>query len=126
MSIAAEQEKKVLRPSVEWFADRMEIVLKRNDYKGGWEGCQPDFLVDKLLEEVSEVIGLLCVTPEKKVAINAMMTGVRAMVGQSVYKSWGAAEHRGLNKPYLINEATDVANMSMMIADNAKNLIDSV
>ena len=44
-----------VRPSVSWFAKRMEQTLQRNDYKGGWSECQWEYLIDRLREESQEL-----------------------------------------------------------------------
>ncbi|MNP62673.1 hypothetical protein D3C76_1579730 [compost metagenome] len=72
-----------LRPAVKWFAEQMELTLRRNDHKGGWQNCSLHYLHEKLDEEVS---GLYQTQTDKET----------------------------------IKEATDVANIAMMIADNAR------
>jgi len=44
-----------LRYPVLKFAFAVETNLRKNDYKGGWEDCQLEYLLDKLYEEVEEV-----------------------------------------------------------------------
>lgn len=79
-----------LRPAVQQFAEYMEKVLKHNDHKGGWNECTDDYLLDRLQEEVKELIS--------------------------------AVRGRKARNPELRirNEAADVANFAMMIADNAR------
>lgn len=48
----------VIRPEVMRFAERMEIVLRKHDHKGGWRDCGNAFLLDKLYEEYQEVDGM--------------------------------------------------------------------
>lgn len=43
------------RETVEWFADMMELVLQANDFKGGWEDCEVEYLLFKLGEEYAEL-----------------------------------------------------------------------
>lgn len=43
------------RPSVNWFAEKMELKLRENDHKGGWEHCSPHWLLDRLKQEVLEL-----------------------------------------------------------------------
>ncbi len=45
-----------MRESVAKFAEHMEIVLKENDYKGGWEGndCTIEYLNWRLTQEFGE------------------------------------------------------------------------
>lgn len=77
----------ILRPEVRWFAEQMELALRRNDHKGGWQDCDYEYLSDRLRDETLELEG-------------AVFGG-------------------GLNEA-IINEAVDVANFAMMIADNAR------
>jgi NTP pyrophosphatase (non-canonical NTP hydrolase) len=44
------------REEVRWFAVQMEAKLKENDHKGGWDNCQYRYLLDRLREEVDELI----------------------------------------------------------------------
>lgn len=46
-----------VRPQVQWMAKAMEEKLLANDHKGGWESCSFGYLVTRLLEEVSELVG---------------------------------------------------------------------
>jgi predicted RNase H-like HicB family nuclease len=43
-----------LRPAVKFFAEHMEIILRRNDSKGGWEGEDAHYLLGCLREEMNE------------------------------------------------------------------------
>ena len=43
------------RSSVQWFAKHMEIELKENDHKPGWDSEPLDFLVMRLEDEVYEL-----------------------------------------------------------------------
>ena len=45
------------REEVKWFAEQMERVLQRNDYKGGWHNCSDEELFMHLLDEVRELYG---------------------------------------------------------------------
>ena len=44
------------RESVKQFADAMEKVLARNDHKDGWEKCTNLYLIQRMIEEASEVL----------------------------------------------------------------------
>lgn len=44
-----------VRPEVIKFAKLMEKVLRRHDYKGGWENCTGNFLLAKIQEECNEL-----------------------------------------------------------------------
>lgn len=43
------------RPSVKWFAGRMEQTLRRNDHKGGWRSCSLQYLSTRLTQERKEL-----------------------------------------------------------------------
>jgi len=47
------------RDQVRWFAVQMEKKLKKNDYKGGWEGYSPQWLFEMLLKEMGELYNSL-------------------------------------------------------------------
>lgn len=47
------------RWQVRAFAEAMELILKKNDYKGGWQDCSKSYLQNRLIEEVGEYFGLL-------------------------------------------------------------------
>ena len=82
------------REEVQWFAQVMESVLRKNDYKGGWHGVSFEFLLDKILfEEIKEL----------KDALETLTMG--AITGEMVDN--------------VVNEAADIANLAMMIADKA-------
>lgn len=88
------KEKPRWRPEVIWFADAMERKLHINEHKGGWEGFEPEILLRRLREETNEL---------KKVL----------------------SSHSGISsscipepeKQRILDEAADVANFAMMIAD---------
>jgi len=82
------------RPSVLWFAERMEAKLRENDHKGGWNAS-----------EFSELLVLL----EKEVA----------ELGQAAFRL-ACLEITDSTIHGVIDEAVDVANFAMMIADNAR------
>lgn len=44
-----------MREDVKWFAEQMESKLQENDHKGGWEECDPFWLLDRLKEEIFEL-----------------------------------------------------------------------
>lgn len=78
------------RESVMWFAEQMELKLRENDHKGGWEDASVDYLSVRLLEEVAE----LCMAIHRRGMIK--------------------------NNPGIKKEAADVANFAMMIAELSK------
>lgn len=38
-----------------WFAEQMAVKLRENEHKGGWDRCNPYWLIDRLKEEVAEL-----------------------------------------------------------------------
>lgn len=57
-----------LRPEVQWFAERMELALRRNRHKGGWKKEYYTYLFDRLGEEAKELSASLCEPfPEKTI-----------------------------------------------------------
>ncbi len=61
---------KKIRPEVNVFAERMEEILKINDYKNGWENCSKDFLMSKVFEELGEmVIAIGCASHNDKIDV---------------------------------------------------------
>lgn len=44
-----------LRDEVVWFSELMEETLKKNDYKGGWENCDVEYLLQRLELELDEL-----------------------------------------------------------------------
>ena len=50
------------RPEVARFAREMEMVLRRNDYKGGWDNCDIEYLENRIKEELGEYFS---VEPDK-------------------------------------------------------------
>ena len=48
-----------MRESVKQFAEAMEKVLARNDHKEGWEECTNLYLIQRMIEEASEVLQML-------------------------------------------------------------------
>jgi NTP pyrophosphatase (non-canonical NTP hydrolase) len=70
-----------VREEVKKFADAMEAELKENDYKGGWKNCDIAFLVDKLHEEVKELIDAICYgTPENVLSEAADIGNIAMMI----------------------------------------------
>jgi hypothetical protein len=84
-----------VRDSVKWFSEKMEKTLQENDYKGEWDMCDFEYLIDRLNDEVQE--------------INELNEDERLDCDLS----------KSLAKK-VIHECTDVANFAMMIADNLR------
>jgi NTP pyrophosphatase (non-canonical NTP hydrolase) len=80
-----------IREEVKWFSEQMENKLKANDDKGGWSNCDLFWLVDRLKEEVDE--------------LENSLYNYRSLIG---------------TKLEIIEEASDVGNFAMMIADIAR------
>lgn len=81
-------DKITLRPVVLWFAEQMELTLQKNDHKGGWSGITYSRLMSRLDDESRELFLAL----------------------HNMDKLNGDTR--------VVEEATDVANFAMMIADN--------
>ncbi|MEL6323782.1 MAG: hypothetical protein AAFQ84_06090 [Pseudomonadota bacterium] len=81
------------RPEVRAFADLMEAQLKANDHKPGWKNDDPDALWKRLQQEATELYAGLA--------------------------KWTDGIQSGLiaDPETIGNEAADVANFAMMIAD---------
>lgn len=43
------------RPAVQWFANQMEVKLKLNDHKCGWQYCELQYLSMRLTQERKEL-----------------------------------------------------------------------
>lgn len=102
-----EREHEILRPTLQWFAEWMEKVLKANDHKGGWLDMEFSDLIKRLREETRE---LDYTTHSHHVPwIGNGDTGDRAPYTRIEPIDWHT----------VVLEATDVANFAMMIADIA-------
>ncbi len=123
-----------LRPEVAAFAQLMEKALRENDYKGGWSDCEPAALLRRLREESIELDHALSQAHDR----------VWRDWDPEAHKA-DATSHRQVTVSYVPNrgwlctdicspkvfqpdadaierigeEAADVANFAMMIADNA-------
>ncbi len=91
----------MIRKSVMEFAIRMEARLKENDYKGGWEDCDPDDLLDMMEEEIAE--------------LSYAMFGSCPKCGNQDYGREDAYFDEDAES--VKDEAADVANFAMMIFD---------
>lgn len=45
-----------LRQSVRQFAQAMELKLRKNDHKGGWENCSDEYLIANIVSETAELL----------------------------------------------------------------------
>lgn len=92
MSEMENENELTLRPEVHAFAQAMERKLRANDHKPGWKQDDPGALMDRVEEEAIE---LRCAASAWRIS------GLRRTT---------IAEH-------VLEEAADVANMAMMVAD---------
>lgn len=99
-------EKAKLRPQVAWFANLMEEILRKNDYKGGWNECSTLWLLAKLSEEVGELGEILTETHFPDGSAFPPKFPLTAQTTQQI-----------------CNEAADIANIAMMIATNTLNTL---
>ena len=91
--------KEYLRPEVLWFACEMEKKLRENDYKGGWRECDYSYLFERIWHEFKELLSCFD----------------RTDTGETVPTK--SAE-------VICEEAADIANFAMMIADNARRIAE--
>jgi hypothetical protein len=96
--VRAEARKTGRRPEVEWFADLMEGVLRKNDHKRGWQEMTHAKVIARLREETDELDGAFQAWTMARVAGGKAHDEARAF----------------------ICEAVDVANFAMMLADNVR------
>lgn len=77
-----------IRPVMRWFAEQMELALRANDHKGGWQDDDPLKLAERIVGEYAEL----------EIALG------------------GPLRREGWLR--VIAEAADIANMAMMVADH--------
>jgi len=87
------------RPCVEGFALDMEVKLRANEYKGGWRDCDLEYLLTKLTEEKRELTVATRKFNDNYHSENPLSKDLRQKV---------------------IDEAADVGNIAMFIADIVK------
>lgn len=80
-----------LRPAVRRFAEAMEMILRENDHKNGWENMDHYELLGRIDDERDELLR----------AVDKHIDG------------------RSRNITGILKESVDVANFAMMIYDNA-------
>ncbi len=91
------------RPEVRWFAELMEQKLKVFDTKLNWEDMHPGYALRRLHEEFDELRDLLV-----KDSAEVHTTGA-----DQIYYS----TKKEFSREAVIEEAVDLANFAMMIAD---------
>lgn len=80
-----------LRPALKTFAEAMELVLRKNDHKGGWKSEAVGYLLGRIGDELEEA--------------------------KEVYN--GVHDGDALRK--MQKEVVDIANFSMMLYDNLED-----
>jgi hypothetical protein len=81
------------------FAFVMERKLKENDHKGGWEDSDTDWLIKRIADERNELKRAY----DKYLNSDELHPNIDALIQR------------------IIDEAADVANFAMMVADKAAN-----
>jgi NTP pyrophosphatase (non-canonical NTP hydrolase) len=87
-----------VRPEVAAFALAMERKLRENDWKGGWQNDAPEALLERLYDEAQEL------------SIAQVQLEVRALESPD-------PAHAASNRRRVLDEAADVANFALMVAD---------
>ncbi len=100
-------EKLTLRPEVEAFAQEMERVLRRNDDKGGWKECDSFWLLKRLQEELDELKRAVFDMNRRGFELDDFFHPLRDYVDDRIE----------YHRRKVTDEAADVANIAMMIAD---------
>lgn len=93
-----------LRPVVQWFAEQMELALRRNDRKGGWHECDPVALARRVGQELKEL-------RDAMEEYGPPGCGCREAACPHVRIFTPSAED-------IIKEGADVGAMAMMVADH--------
>jgi NTP pyrophosphatase (non-canonical NTP hydrolase) len=91
-----------VRPEVLAFAAAMETELIENSHKGGWDGCEPGWLLRRLGQEVGEL----------RRALRAYRRAKDTAERKGIYDAPLTKERDALR-----SEAADVGNFAMMIVD---------
>lgn len=92
------------RPEVQTFAVAMERKLRANDHKGGWKNCEGGWLLKRLFEEAEELRDAWLVH------VGECARGTRWVEADAFH---GFPDTSSV----VLNEAADVANFAMMLAD---------
>lgn len=94
-----------VRPTLKEFTEIVERQLSDHDYKGGWENCRPEALMDRLWGELGEL------------QVEVYRLDYHALDQTDVGESRRLATLSNIR-----NEAADVAAVAMMVADAAGGL----
>lgn len=103
------------RPEVIAFADAMERKLKANDHKQGWKQGAPHYLIGRIGIEVGELIQSLEVEAKADGDFYAAATMVPLIMAP--LRRWGPHLKLNGDPANILDEAADVANFAMMVAD---------
>ncbi len=98
------------RPEVRWFAELMEQKLKIFDTSRNWEDIPVGYLFQKLEEELDEL---------KELIVLDSAVGHSAGVDYITYST-----KKEFSREAVIEEAVDLANFAMMIADVCRKELD--
>jgi hypothetical protein len=53
--VSSEEKQITLRPELQWFAVQMELALRENDHKDGWNNCSQDWLLEQMYRNASKI-----------------------------------------------------------------------
>jgi hypothetical protein len=98
-------DKLELRQTLVDFANEMERILQKHDYKSSWDACDLDYLQDKLIEEIMEYFVADCLSKNNDEAVLRLID--RIIVQRNQIQRVG--------EPKL--ELIDIANVCMMLWD---------
>ena len=100
-----------------WFHVLCAEILAENHHKGGWRGCPSGYLVGKLLEEVAELLALnMAENPDLDTLRKSILDGAMDLMDAEGHGFELSDRHR----LHVHKETGDIANMAMMVADNAR------
>lgn len=111
----------------------MERELRANDHKPGWKGDSLEALADRVDQEAGELRKAVRGLSNKVVWREAHSPGERGNGWSRLNLATGKreigvryaeteGEERAVQLEAIVSEAADVANMAMMVADNAHAL----
>lgn len=103
------------RPSVARFAEEMELRLKANDHKMGWQDFPRHLLIAHLFGEIVEVLDSL--VPEEKAAKSVYAARQFAVAAAAELRGWGNISLRPRDIEAYRRELADAANYLHMLHD---------
>lgn len=93
-----------LRESVRRFAEQMELKLRANEHKGGWQNDLPEDLIDRIEEEIAEL---------------------RASVNDEFFTAaLGPSEERRIARRRIAREAANVGALLLMVVEQCDAVPD--